>query len=65
VTSEGLNGPFGSVGAFLDGRYELVYYVLRVEVGQQGRRNFIVEHLNANVVPEFAKECVGKRVGGA
>ena len=33
VTSEGLDGPLGGVGAFLYRRYELVQDVLGVKVG--------------------------------
>ncbi len=33
LTSEGLDGPFSGVGAFLYGRYELVQDILGVKVG--------------------------------
>ncbi len=65
VAFEGLDAAFSVVDAVVFGRAKVIGYELRCEEIQQGRRFFIVEDLDFELVSEIAKEVVGGQVGGA
>ncbi len=65
VPTKSLNGAFCGVGAFLVGGDQLVGNVLCVEVGEEGRRSFVVEDLDFDLVSKLTEERVCGGIGGA
>ena len=65
VPTKSLSGAFCGVGAFLVGGDQLVGNVLCVEVGEEGRRSFVVKDLDFDLVSKLPEERVCGGVSSA
>ncbi len=65
VPAKSLYGAFCGVGAFLVWGDQLVGNVLCVEVGEEGRRSFVVKDLDFDLVSKLPEERVCGGIGSA